>query len=54
LVDSSERVDELTAQAERTGAKIIKPPFAAEWGVYMAYFKDPAGNLWKISDRGSR
>jgi predicted lactoylglutathione lyase len=54
LVDSSERVDELTAQAERTGAKIIKPPFAAEWGVYMAYFKDPGGNLWKISDRGSR
>jgi catechol 2,3-dioxygenase-like lactoylglutathione lyase family enzyme len=54
LVDNSEHVDDLTAQAERAGAKIIKPPFAADWGVYMAYLKDPDGNLWKISDRGSR
>ena len=54
VVDSAERVDELAAQAERAGAKMIKPPFAAEWGVYMAYFKDPGGNLWKLSDRGSR
>ena len=53
LVDSAERVDELTAQAARAGAKIIKSPFAAEWGVYIAYLKDPAGNLWKVSDRGS-
>jgi uncharacterized protein len=54
LVDSAGRVDELTAQAARAGAKLIKPPFAAEWGVHMAYLKDPAGNLWKVSDRGSR
>jgi uncharacterized protein len=54
LVDSADRVDELIARAERAGAKVIKAPFAAEWGVYMAYFRDPGGNLWKISDRGSR
>jgi uncharacterized protein len=54
LVDSPERVDELIGQAERAGAKIIKPPHAEAWGVYIGYFTDPSGNLWKISDRGSR
>jgi uncharacterized protein len=53
MVDSPERVDELMAQAERAGAKIIKPPHAEAWGVYIGYFTDPDGNLWKISDRGS-
>jgi uncharacterized protein len=54
LADNRERVDQLMAQAERAGAKVIKPPRAEEWGVYIGYFTDPAGNLWKISDRGSR
>jgi uncharacterized protein len=53
LVDSAERVDQLMAQAKRAGAKIIKPPHAAEWEVYIGYLTDPSGNLWKISDRGS-
>jgi uncharacterized protein len=54
LVDSPERVDDLMAQAERAGAKIIKPPRAEAWGVYIGYFTDPGGNVWKVSDRGSR
>jgi uncharacterized protein len=52
LVDSPESVDQLMAQAKRAG-KIIKPPHAAEWGVYIGYLTDPSGNLWKISDQGS-
>jgi predicted lactoylglutathione lyase len=54
LVDSTERVDELMTQAERAGAKIIKPPATEAWGVYIGYFTDPGGNLWKVSDQGSR
>jgi uncharacterized glyoxalase superfamily protein PhnB len=42
------------AQAQRAGAKIIKPPAAEAWGVYIGYFADPAGNLWQVSDRCSR
>jgi uncharacterized protein len=53
LVDSAERVDEVMAAAERAGAKLIKPPAAEAWGVYIGYFTDPSGNLWKVSDRES-
>jgi uncharacterized protein len=50
LVDSPERVDELMAQAERAGAKIIKPPRAEAWGVYIGYLTDPGGNLWNFRE----
>ena len=48
IVKSTERVDEVLAQAERSGAKIVKPAQKAQWG-YFGYFADPDGHLWKVA-----
>jgi len=48
IVKASERVDEVLAQAERSGAKIVKPAHKAQWG-YFGYFADPDGHLWKVA-----
>jgi uncharacterized protein len=48
IVTSSERVHEVLAQAERAGAKIVKPAQKAQWG-YFGYFADPDGYLWKVA-----
>jgi uncharacterized protein len=48
LVKSSERVDEVMGQAERAGAKILKPAQKAQWG-YFGWFADPDGHLWKVA-----
>jgi len=48
IVKLTERVDEVLAQAERAGAKIVKPAQKAQWG-YFGYFADPDGHLWKVA-----
>jgi len=48
IVKATERVDEVLAQAERAGAKIVKPAQKAQWG-YFGYFADPDGHLWKVA-----
>ena len=48
IVKSNERVDEMLAQAERAGAKIVKPAQKAQWG-YFGWFADPDGHLWKVA-----
>ena len=48
IVKATERVDEVLAQAERSGAKIVKPAQKAQWG-YFGYFADPDGHLWKVA-----
>ncbi len=48
IVKSTERVDEVLAQAERAGAKIEKPAQKVQWG-YFGYFADPDGHLWKVA-----
>jgi catechol 2,3-dioxygenase-like lactoylglutathione lyase family enzyme len=48
IVPSEQRVDEVLAQAERTGGTIAKPAQAAQWGGYSGYFSDPDGYLWKV------
>jgi catechol 2,3-dioxygenase-like lactoylglutathione lyase family enzyme len=48
-VQSREEVDQLLAQAEQAGAKIIKQPAVASWGGYSGYFADPDGHLWEIA-----
>jgi uncharacterized protein len=53
IVDSSARVDETMAQAERAGAKIVKPAAKVQWG-YFGYFSDPDGYLWKVASSGNR
>ena len=41
-------VDQAMAQAERAGAKIIKPAHTTFYGGYAGYFQDPNGYLWEI------
>lgn len=44
-----EGVDQLIAQAETAGAKILKHPVEVFWGGYHAYFADPEGHIWEIA-----
>jgi catechol 2,3-dioxygenase-like lactoylglutathione lyase family enzyme len=48
-VDSTERVDEVLAQAQAAGGRIVKPAQNAQWGGYFGYFSDPDGYLWKVA-----
>ena len=44
---SKAEVDAVMAQAEKAGAKIIKPARDTFWGGYAGYFQDPDGHLWE-------
>ncbi len=48
-VASREAVDAGIADAERSGARIIKAPQETEWGGYHGYFTDPDGHAWEIA-----
>jgi catechol 2,3-dioxygenase-like lactoylglutathione lyase family enzyme len=48
-VHSEEAVDQLLAEAERAGARILKPAQRAFWGGYTGYFADPDGHPWEIA-----
>lgn len=41
-------VDQAMTQAERAGAKIIKPAHTTFYGGYAGYFQDPNGHVWEI------
>jgi uncharacterized glyoxalase superfamily protein PhnB len=41
-------VDEVMAQAERAGARIVKRAADTFWGGYAGYFQDPDGHLWEV------
>lgn len=43
------QVDEVMAQAEKSGGKIIKSAKDAFWGGYSGYFADPDGHLWEVA-----
>lgn len=45
---SKSEVDEVMAQAERAGARIVKPAQDTFWGGYSGYFQDPDGHLWEV------
>ena len=47
-VGSKEEVDAVMEQANRAGAKIVKPAEDTFWGGYAGYFQDPDGHLWEI------
>jgi len=49
IVESQERVTEVMAQAERAGAKILKPAQKAQWGGFSGHFTDPDGYIWKVT-----
>jgi catechol 2,3-dioxygenase-like lactoylglutathione lyase family enzyme len=46
---SREAVDELLAQAEAAGARLVKPAGETAWGGYSGYFADPDGHLWEVA-----
>lgn len=48
-VGSKEEVDKVMKQAERAGAKIVKPAGDVFWGGYTGYFQDPDGHVWEIA-----
>ncbi|NND66429.1 MAG: VOC family protein [Halioglobus sp.] len=43
------QVDEVLAQAEQAGGKILKPAQDVFWGGYSGYFADPDGYLWEVA-----
>jgi catechol 2,3-dioxygenase-like lactoylglutathione lyase family enzyme len=48
-VRSKADVDAAMAQAERAGAKIVKPAATTFWGGYAGYFQDPDEHLWEVA-----
>jgi catechol 2,3-dioxygenase-like lactoylglutathione lyase family enzyme len=46
---SEERVDEVLAEAERAGGKVIKHAKRVSWGGYSGYFADTDGYLWEVA-----
>jgi catechol 2,3-dioxygenase-like lactoylglutathione lyase family enzyme len=49
VVRSEARVDEIIAEAEKAGAKILKPAAKEQWGGYGGAFADPDGYVWQIA-----
>lgn len=47
-VNSKAEVDEVMLQAEKAGARIIKPAQDTFWGGYSGYFLDPDDHLWEV------
>jgi len=48
-VRSEDRVEEVLAEAERAGGKLVKPAQRTSWGGYGGYFADPEGYLWEVA-----
>jgi len=46
---SRDEVDAVIAQAERAGARVLKPASDTEWGGYSGYVADPDGHVWEIA-----
>lgn len=48
-VASREEVEAAMSEAQRAGAKIVKPAQQTFWGGYAGYFADPDGHLWEVA-----
>lgn len=46
---SKAEVDAVLAEAERAGARILKPAEETFWGGYAGYFADPDGHPWEVA-----
>ena len=44
-----EEVDQVMAEAEAAGARVVKPAQDAFWGGYSGYVADPDGHLWEVA-----
>ncbi len=48
-VSSAADVDAVVAEAERAGARVVKPGQDTAWGGYAGGFLDPDGHLWEVA-----
>ncbi|HLO31013.1 MAG TPA: VOC family protein [Anaerolineales bacterium] len=48
-LNSKKEVDEVMVQAQKAGAKIVKPAQQTFWGGYSGCFQDPDGHLWEVT-----
>lgn len=48
-VATREEVNDLLAEAEAAGGKVLKPAEDAVWGGYSGYFADPDGHPWEVA-----
>lgn len=48
-VSSREEVDSVMQQAQRAGARIVKPAQPTFYGGHAGYFQDPDGHLWEVA-----
>ncbi|PKQ03589.1 MAG: hypothetical protein CVT71_03035 [Alphaproteobacteria bacterium HGW-Alphaproteobacteria-10] len=48
-VREKSEVDEVLAEAEAAGGRIMRPGGDAFWGGYTGYFADPDNNLWEVA-----
>jgi catechol 2,3-dioxygenase-like lactoylglutathione lyase family enzyme len=46
---SEERVDQVLAEAARSGGKVVKHAEPTSWGGYGGYFADADGYLWEVA-----
>ncbi|PKV75431.1 VOC family protein [Pontibacter ramchanderi] len=46
---SEKEVDQLVAELEEKGVKVLKHPEKVFWGGYSSYIADPDDNLWEIA-----
>jgi len=46
---TKEEVDEVIADLEKKGVKVVKRPQEVFWGGYSSYIADPDDNLWEIA-----
>jgi uncharacterized protein len=44
-----EEVNTVLEEAQKAGAKILKPAQDVFWGGYSGYFSDPDGFLWEVA-----
>jgi hypothetical protein len=48
-VENKDEVAEILKEAEKAGAKIVKPAQDVFWGGHSGYFADPDGHLWEVA-----
>lgn len=46
---SDAEVDQVLAEAEKAGGRIVKSAGRAFWGGWYGYFADPEDNLWEVA-----
>lgn len=47
--EAVENVDVLYQDLKSKGVEFVQEPMSIDWGQRVAYFSDPDGNLWEIS-----